>query len=432
MAADNIGGAVDVTDPRDLADLGDEITPDDKEKEIPAPSKGKEDSRGDLPLEEDENEEEETNDIEDIDETKEDENKEDEVSEDVEEEVEVTASTHERPSFKEISTKYPKFFKEFPAVREALGRELAYTQVFPTVDDAKEAGEVIQNFSKLEETILNGDPSLLLGSLHNKSEQAVNKFAKNFLPTIQKGNPKLFFALITPYINKILRNALDNANSADNKDLAKSVRWLARYIHGTEDGSIPEDPKIDEGDENDGNEEVTTLREQNKDLAMKSLRRFGEDVKDYTEKILEREILKNVDPEDALPSFMREALVGKIIRDIQVSLNSDASHTKSMTALWQKASKNGYSKEDRSQLITAFLARARKILPSIRDKHKKEVMKKLTSKGREERIPNNNRRRIPESGAPASRNSNPKSKDINWRATSDEDILNDKFVPNRR
>lgn len=429
MAVDNIGGAVDVTDPRDLADLGDEppVVKEDKEviEDIPGDKGGK----GDLPPEDDFEEDDVNEEEEEVDEKDEKEVEED-LEEDDDKEIEV--SSHDRPSFKEISTKYPKFFKEFPAVREALGRELAYTQVFPTVDDAKEAGEIIQNFSKLEESVLSGDPSLLLGSLHNKSEQAVNKFAKNFLPTIQKGNPKLFFALITPYINKVLRNALENANSADNKDLAKSVRWLARYIHGTDDGSIPEDPKIDEGEAGEENEEVTTLREQNKDLAMKSLRRFGEDVRDHTERILEREILKNVDPEDALPSFMREALVGKIIKDIQESLNSDASHTKSMTALWQKASKNGYSKEDRSQLITAFLARARKILPSIRDKHKKEVMKKLASKGRDERIPNNNRRRIPESGAPASRSNNPRAKEINWKATSDEDILNDKFVPNRR
>lgn len=430
--ADNIGGAVDVTDPRDLADLGDDVetppTPpkDDKDRgELPP-----DDEKEDLPEEDEEKEEKEDEEIPEENEDGEKPPKEDEEIEEEVEEVDSEAAPNQRPSFKEITKKYPKFFKEFPAVREALGRELAYTQEFPTVEEAKDAKEVISNFTKLEQSIMSGDPALLLGSLHSKDEKALAKFAKNFLPTVQRGNPKLFSALVTPYIKRVFANALDNAESAGNENLKKSVQWMSKFVFGTQDGSIPPDEKEEEDGKPSSRE--SELEEENKRLAFSTLQRFSGDVKDYTEKVMKREILKNVDPENAMPEFMQDALIGKIVTEIQKSLNSDVSHTQFMTKLWQKAQKNGYTQEDRSQLINAFLARARKILPSIRDKHKKEVMKKLSSNNREERIPNNNRRRIPESGVPSSRNSSVKARDVNWKKTSDEDILDDKYVPNRR
>src|SRR5258706_631458 len=107
--ADNIGGEVDVTDPRDLADLGDAETPKDditppveKEDEV-------EDNKEDVPLED----EDETDDSED-EAVEDDEKKEKETVDEDEEEEEILANGHERPSFKEITAKYPKFFKAFP------------------------------------------------------------------------------------------------------------------------------------------------------------------------------------------------------------------------------------------------------------------------------------------------------------------------------
>lgn len=435
MGANNIGGEVDVTDPRDLVDLGDadEVVKDnkgdleDQPNNIP-PKRDDKNDKGDLPPS-DEEELEDTD--EEVDEKEEEEETDEKDEKDDEEIEEIDITTpHARPSFKEITEKYPKFFKEFPAVREALGREKAYTDVFPTVQDAKEAGETIEHFNELQASILSGDPSLLLGTLHSNNEKALNKFAKNFLPTIKKGNPELFSSLVTPYIKLVFRNALHQAEVSDSKNLKLAVKWMARFVFNDADGNIPEDEREVEDKGND--ETSSPLAEENKRLKLTTLRNFSQDIKDRTEKVLEREILKSVDPEDALPSFMQEALVGKVIREIQVSLNSDKEHTRVMTTLWNQAKKNDYSKEDRGQLINAFLARARKILPSIRDKHKKEVMSKLklSSNGKDSKEGQRpNRRRIPESGIVTRQQGTPKAGQINWKKTSDEDILNDRYVP---
>src|SRR5439155_10245930 len=63
-----------------------------------------------------------------------------------------------RPTFKEITAKYPNLFKDFPDLREAMGREREYTELFDTVDAAKEAKEQVDDFSYLRELVESGSP----------------------------------------------------------------------------------------------------------------------------------------------------------------------------------------------------------------------------------------------------------------------------------
>src|SRR5437763_300329 len=44
-----------------------------------------------------------------------------------------------RPTFKDIKAKYPNLFKDFPDLRDMVFRERDYSELFPTVEDAKEA-----------------------------------------------------------------------------------------------------------------------------------------------------------------------------------------------------------------------------------------------------------------------------------------------------
>jgi len=45
----------------------------------------------------------------------------------------------ESPTYKEVHTKFPTLFKEFPNLRHTIFREQEYTKLYPTVEDAKDA-----------------------------------------------------------------------------------------------------------------------------------------------------------------------------------------------------------------------------------------------------------------------------------------------------
>src|SRR5216684_2162863 len=94
-----------------------------------------------------------------------------------------------RPTIKEINAKYPEFFKDFPDLRHAFFREQEFSQIFPTIDDAKEAAENLESFSNLEEFVLSGTSDGLKSFLEAAEEGkkgSLQNIVANFLPTLYK------------------------------------------------------------------------------------------------------------------------------------------------------------------------------------------------------------------------------------------------------
>src|SRR5439155_10821415 len=92
-----------------------------------------------------------------------------------------------RPSFKDIKAKYPNLFKDFPDLREMFFREQGYSELFPTVEDAKEAHENSANYSFLRELVEGGtteNTEEFLGAV--KDIDKLQSFAYSFLPALQK------------------------------------------------------------------------------------------------------------------------------------------------------------------------------------------------------------------------------------------------------
>jgi len=88
-----------------------------------------------------------------------------------EEDTEIPARTEEEPEdelileddsnrgidLKKVKEKYPDFAKtnEFRELRNAYHRETEYTNIFPTIDDAREAAENNETFQKLNHALVN-------------------------------------------------------------------------------------------------------------------------------------------------------------------------------------------------------------------------------------------------------------------------------------
>ena len=75
-----------------------------------------------------------------------------EESEEVDEEIKLELA----PTRKEILAKYPKLFKEFPHLQTAMYRSREFSELFTTIDDAKEAVEKVRLLISLKDIYLVG------------------------------------------------------------------------------------------------------------------------------------------------------------------------------------------------------------------------------------------------------------------------------------
>lgn len=297
-----------------------------------------------------------------------------------------TPGEDKNPSFTKIREYDPEFFKKFPEVKIALGRELEYKKLYPTIEEARESRARLDFHTELEESIVGGNSSLLLSRLHQTDEKALDKFAMSFLPTLLKGNPALYEKVGLGVVKNVLNSAAIEAKKTNSKNLSEAVKWIASYVFETEDGSIPSERR------ESNNDEPSEAEKELRKVIVQKVTDFKEELQEVTENYLENSVKSTIDPRKEIPSILRDALVGKILSDLKEQLGKDTEHYNMMNRLWKDAKRTNFSRQSLSQLKNAYLAGAKKILPVIQKKHVEETLKAMGK--RNTPVPDNKTRKI--------------------------------------
>lgn len=358
------------------------------------------------------------------------EEKEEEITEaEAEAEAEKPDIPFDRPSVREIKTKYPEFFKDFPSLKESFFREIEFTKIFPTVDDAKEAFTENEAFSVLQESALAGNPEPVLKSLADTDPNAFELFALSFLPSLYKQNQDVYNAVTTPLLQNLVRSLVKNKD--ENTKNAGYV--LANYIFGDEGEQIA-DGKLTavKKDINKLTEDQNKQRDSRETALTTKFRESAGKVHQNITKNLEALVLKNpaYDPNKTFSPFLRKQGAQEVIKRVMKSLESDQGHMTVMGARWKRARANGYTSDDESKIIATYLARAKSLIPDACSKVSAAMLgsKQRAATDRSARVDRsvstrkeNNSGRVSGSGNLGSLNGKSKQE---LRKMSDMDILN--------
>jgi hypothetical protein len=369
----------------------------------------------------------------------------DEVTEEVEEEVdplltddeEVTAEEveeapeikdlhpFERPSIAQINEKFPDIFKTFPALKDMYFREAEYSRVFPTIDEAKEAAENNEAFTNIRGDIFSGDGTKFLSAVKEVDEKGLGRFAANFLPSLIKLSPDSFWRAANPLVEDVARNMFQKGTRDKDENMQNAARYLSEYFFGS--------TEVAEG------KKTTVIKDEAKDPEVAKEREEYE-LERYTEfrggvSNTIRADLKSVidneklDPKKIFSPFIKSTIIDRIVKDIEDQLQSDKDHIRFMTSLWNRANKNGRTDEDKARIVSAYLARAKSLIPSIRSKYVSEALGQRQRTSEEKKriaTENQNRRDAGSQGrSSGARKENYDPKAIDYRKSSDMDILND-------
>ena len=388
-------------------------------------SEGEEETPVVLPVEEEEEEEEE--------EVIEEEEGEVEEEEGEEEEEPSPELTHpfDRPSLKVVEEAFPGLLKKFPSLRDMYFREAEYSKLFPTVDDAKEANENNTAFLSMREDIFQGNGSKLFSSIKEVNEKDLEKFSTTVLPTLFQVHPKAFWNAANPLVEDIARNMFAKGVKEGNESLQNAARHLSDYYFGNVE--IAEGKKTSIVKIEDNNEVIKEREKFDNERGNAFRGGIETDIRSQLVSMIEGKDPKTeksrLDPDSVFSPFIKNTIIDKIIEEMGTQLTSDKDHIRFMDSLWGKAKRNGRTDADKARIISAYLARAKSLIPSLRSKYVSEALGQRVriSSGKKKIIETSTSRR---DGGTLGRGSNGKPKDynpktINYSKTSDADILND-------
>lgn len=325
---------------------------------------------------------------------------------------------HERPTLTDIKKEFPEFFKKFPSMEHMLFREKEYSQVFPTVAEAKDAAEASVALEDFRNDLFTGNGEKFTNALKDAGE--LDKFSRNFLTNLQKTDKDGYWNAITPTLENLAKGFYNEGKRRNDPNLIASAENLSIYLFDTDE--IAKGTKTTIKAQPQEDKRVTDRladidRQQNNNFRIGVL----EGISTGMSSVIGLADMKNIKPS------MQKLLSKQILDEIDEVISKDQAHMNFVNGLWKRATGN-YTNEIKSKIISAYLERAKSLVPSIRRRVLADALGMSPEKSREklEISEKTQSRREPGSqGRPAGSSARVHSaKAIDWNKTTDMDLLN--------
>lgn len=371
-------------DEPEIIPLDDKKTPPKETKKAPKEEETtEEDEPEEEPTTEEDTDEETDEEDEDEELSLEDEFEED-LKEPSEEDLELVTPVRRR----EILKKYPNLFKDFPYLEKAYWREQQFTEVFPTIDDAKTAREDAQILTKFEGDLLKGDIQTVLKAVKDKSPNAFNKVANNYLKTLADVDERAYLNVISNLTKHTISSMAAKARSSNNEALMQAATILNQFVFGSDEWVPPKELEVKEDEPNNPKEKEISDRE--KAFNQRQFETARTDINTRVGNSLKATIDANIDPKKAMTDYVRKNASRDAMEILTGLINKDTRFKALNEKLWEAAFKANFSKESTDRIRAAHLSKAKTLLPSVLKKARIDALRGMGKRVRESADEDNN------------------------------------------
>src|SRR3990167_7845967 len=215
---------------------------------------------------------------------------------------------------KEILAKYPKIFKEFPALESAYYKAQQYSEILPNIDNNT--------------------------GLH--------------------------------IIGNVLKHSLVSAASEGkrnkNENLEAAAKIINEFIFGSEEITNPT-KLVSEDKEDEG------IKKEREEFEQEKFNTASDSLKTRVNNTIKSTIDANIDPKDSMSSYVKKNAIRDALEQVESALNKDSSFKKIMNNLWKSAKEAKYSSSSLDRIKAAHLSKAKILLPSIIRNARNEALK---------------------------------------------------------
>lgn len=293
----------------------------------------------------------------------------DELNEDIDEDTEVDAPVliHR----KEILAKYPNIFKDFPQLEKSFYRERQYTEVFPTIDEAKEAYEKSQALDGFEKDILSGNTEKILKIVKDEDSNAFNKLVDNYLPNLAKVDRGAYLHVVGNVVKQMIFNMARQAKSSNNEALASAAQILNQFAFATDEFQPPSN--LARPDSNNGEEDK--LKKERAAFVNERLQVAAEDVRTRISNTVRSTITNHIDPKDEMDDYTRRNAIRDAMENLDSLLERDDQLRSTIDKLWKRAADEKFSQSSLNRIRSTFIAKVKLALPGVIKKSRNEALK---------------------------------------------------------
>jgi hypothetical protein len=372
-------------------DIFEFLNADDDKKDV-IPLKDEKDEKDDK--EDDDEELEETpEEDEDSDESEDEESEDEEEDELAELESELEEPDDEKLELvtpvrrKDILKKYPQLFKDFPYLEKAYYREQQFTELLPTIEDAKEAVDKASTLDKFEKDLLSGNTEIMLQAVKT-NPKAFNKIVDNYMGALAKVDEKAYHHVVGNTIKHTIMSMVKESRRSNNETLGMAAQILNQFVFGSSEFEPPSSLSTQEKPEEDTKEKELSERERK--FNQNRFRVANSELENSVNNSYKATIEANIDPRGTMSDYVRRNASREAFENLTELIEKDTRFKVLVDKLWEQAIKEDYSKTAVDRIRGAFKSKAKTLLAAVIKKARNEALRgmgKRVSKDKDEETP---------------------------------------------
>lgn len=281
---------------------------------------------------------------------------------------------------REILEKYPKIFKDFPYLEKAYYREQQFTEIVPTIEDAKEAVAKADVLDKFESDLSQGNITQAMRAVKEVGEDAFNTLVDNYLPNLYNIDKDAYHHVVGNIVKMTVNGMLNEAKSSNNSELQEAAKILNQFVFATNEVKGPTNLSREKKDNTEKNE----IEKERIQLRQQSFENTRDSLNTKVENILKATIEANIDPKESMTDYVRKTASRDTQEELEALLSNDKRLTVMLDKLWEQSFKENFSKRSIDNIKSAYLSRAKTLLPGVIKKARNEALKGLGKRVAEE------------------------------------------------
>lgn len=294
---------------------------------------------------------------------------EDEETEPTEDDLELVTPVRR----KEILKEFPELFKKFPYLEKAYYREQKYTEILPTIEDAQEAVEARDTFKKFEIELLSGNTETVLKTIKDTDEKAFAKVVDSYLPTLARVDKNAYFHIIGNISKNLVVQMVKEAQNTKNEDLQNAALLVNQFVFGTSDFK----PSENFSKEPTENPEADKLKKERQEFISERFTTVRDDLQTRTDNVVKSTIANHIDPRKVMTDYVRKNAIREAQDFLTKAIDGDNRFQILKDKLWEKAFQSNFSRQAVEAIRSAYLSKAKTLLPEIIKKSRNEALKGL-------------------------------------------------------
>jgi hypothetical protein len=359
IIGDNTTSKQDILDELNLEDEGKDTDKSDKDN---------------LKLDEDE-EEDEGDDKEKSD--KEDEDEEEiEIKEPGEEEEERLVVPAKKA---EILKKYPTLEKEFPSLFAYYYKAQQYTDILPTIADAKAAAKDRDTLQNFRADLEKGETVKVIEAIKNYSPENYTKFVDNYLQTLAAVDREAYFHVTNNVLANAIQFGLSKAKEDGDNDVKEAILIFNEFLFGQK-----EPRKVTRLSKEENTDESSKLKKEREDFENQKWTELQSDLKGKIDNQITATVDANIDKDNKMTPFVKRNAVREVKAQLDEALKNDKPFQSIISSLEKRAKADKNSRTALDKIKSAHLTQAKNYLQRIIPRVRNEALKGISVTRRQE------------------------------------------------